>query len=971
MNASLSSGGRVVRVRRAFLLGVCGALLIASTILAGCRNRHAEAQPPHISWDLHIPLSAEDRAYLDSLPVLRIGTDPGWAPMAFVQKETGEVGGISADYLGFIHQTLGVRFRVVPTHSWAETIQVANNGGLDVVVAASPLDGLNQAFQYSRPYVSYPLVVVTRETAPFIGGAEDISGSEIAIVKDSEMLRAQLPGMHNTHTMVVSSAEEGLDAVASGRAFAYIGNLGVVDRLVREKYTGILRVAAPAGHIEDLSFAISPQYARLLSLIDRVLAAIPESEREHIQNSWLSTRFTFGIAERTLWIVLTPVIAITLLFLTVLCIYMLRLRKEVRQRRSTEQQLVELTRALPAVVFQLRLVRGDGHAPFALVFVNRCAYDWLGVRADATREMFDRFLAALDGDARFGLTRRFLRSVRSRETVRAGFALSLGGARRAWANLEAAPQLRDGGDIVWTGYVYDVTQAQQIQTALVTAKHDAEEAARARDAFLATVSHEIRTPMSGVVGILQLLDHGRLPADDQHLLDMARNAAEILLRVLNDILDFAKSENGDLTLESAPMSVADLVDRTAGIVRPEIERKGLRFDVETSRELAPRYLGDAQRIGQVLLNLLGNATKFTDYGVVSLSVGVKAREAHGDINIERIVIAVSDTGIGIAGDDQARLFSPFVQARSHAVARPGGTGLGLVICKRLVESMGGVIALESEPGCGTTITIELPLPVDRDASVRRRGEGRSSAAESSNVSGASAPERQILLVEDQDINREVLKRQLATLRITECDTAANGAQALKLIERREYAMVITDCAMPVMDGVTLIKRVRAHERDAGAPRTVIVALTANAMVQQKEACLAAGANEVFVKPVSVEQLQKLLERHGITAPPIVELEKAGIPSDRHTDLWEKLRRTLAAELAALLSLPLEEDVARAREIVHRIVGAASWFHLNEVAQTAARLEACFESAEPPHAALFDLQAAIARATAEMTDSADG
>ncbi len=1087
-------GERVVRLVRSRAITKAGASLLALVALAGCPSSTHTRQAAPIGSDLRLSLSPAERAYLESLPVLRLGTDPQWAPMSYVDEHS-RLEGISADYLSFIRDTLGVRLRIVPTHSWGETIQLANNGGLDIVVAASRADGLAHGFGYSKPYVRYPVVIVTRETAPFIGGPHDISGAEVALVKDSEVVRAELPGLRDMRTITVATAEEGLRAVANGNAFAYIGNLGVVDRLVRDKYAGLLRVAAPTGHVEELSFGIAPRFAPLVPLIDRVLASIPEGEREHIQNSWLSTRFTLGIPVRTLWIVLTPVVVLTVIFLAVLCGYMLRLRKEVRQRRWTERQLVfetqfktllmntipipvfvkdaegkylgvnpayeealgvradvligkrmplngpihrddareinaitervlatgtpahgelryhapdgtmhvavywvqlckaddempravvgafvdvsdlrrmerreidlkrqlvELTQALPAVVFQLRFV-SSRRPRFDLIFVNQRAHDLLRLHQSATGDTLGTFLRCLDARHRFHVTRLFLRSARLLDPVRGELELALGGGRTTWVNLEAAPQTREDGEVVWSGYVYDVSEAKQIQGALVAAKQDAEGASRARDTFLATVSHEIRTPMSGVVGILQLLDHGRLSSDDQHLLDMARSATELLLRILNDILDFAKSENGDLALECASMSVTEIVERTAGIVAPEMERNGLHFDVDVSHELAPRHVGDGQRLGQVLLNLLGNASKFTDYGAVSLSVSVLATTE----DEQRLQISVADTGIGIAREDQARLFSPFAQARNSSSGRCGGTGLGLAICKRLIESMGGSIALESEFGRGTTVSIELPLPVDRSAMPRRPDEAAAVDADEG-TSGHQVASRRILLVEDQVINREVLKRQLANLRITECDVATNGVEALKALERQHYAMVITDCAMPVMGGVELMRHIRQRESGTGR-RTAIVALTANAMQQQRDECFVAGADDVFVKPIEPEQLRALLERHGATAQPITELEKAGIPVERHADLWEKLQRTLAAEMTALLSLSLDEEGARARDIVHRIVGAASWFHLEDVAQSAMRLEQCLRNGEAPHADLIALQTAIACAAGESLD----
>jgi PAS domain S-box-containing protein len=1104
-------GGSLVRLVGSRAIAMMSVSLLALVALAGCPSSHDMPRSPRNGGGLRLSLSPQERAYLASLPVLRIGTDPQWAPMTYVDDHS-HLEGISADYLNLVQQTLGVRFRIVPTRSWAETIELANRGGLDLVVAASPADGLDAGFHYSKPYVRYPVVIVTRETAPFIGSPSDISGAEVALVKDSEIIRAELPSLRDMRTITVSTADEGLHAVATGRAFAYIGNLGVVDRLVREKYAGILRVAAPTGHIEELSFGVASGFAPLVPLINRVLTSIPEGEREYIQNSWLSTRFTLGIPARTLWIVLTPAVLLTIVFLAVICAYMFRLRKEVRQRRWTERelvfetqfktllmntipipvfvkdaegrylgvnhayeealgiraealigkhlpitgpiheedareiigitdrviatgrpahgeiryhgpdgalhdavywvqlckaddempravvgafvdvsdlrrmerreidlkrQLVELTQALPAVVFQLRFARGR-RSRFDLDFVNRRAYELLPLPRAVSGDLSDTlaaFMRCLDAAARLRLVRLFLRSARSLDPVRGEFELALGGGHHAWVNLEAAPQARENAEVLWSGYVHDVTVAKLTQAALVEAKHDAEEASRARDVFLATVSHEIRTPMSGVAGILQLLDHGRLAPDDQHLLDMARNAAEILLRILNDILDFAKSENGDLSLACAPMSVTEIVERTTGIIAPEMARKGLHFDIDISHELAARHVGDGHRLGQVLLNLLGNAAKFTDYGTVSLSVAVIVSSACE----QRLLIRVADTGIGIAREDQKRLFSPFTQARSSAAGRVGGTGLGLAICKQLVESMGGSIALESEVGRGTTVSIELSLPIDDEAMLRGCDDGAPARPIDVVAPCDEASCRRILLVEDELINREVLRRQLVNLRIDECDVAGNGVEALKALERCQYAMVITDCAMPVMGGTELMRRIRQRE-NGSARRTTLVALTANAMPQQREECFAAGADAVYVKPVEPEQLRALLERYGISAgeraevapSPTTGLERAGIPPERHADLWEKLQRTLAEEMAALLALSINEDAERAREIVHRILGAASWFHLEEVAQAAMRLEQCLLNGNAaPHTFVFALRTAIAHATAESTESAPG
>jgi PAS domain S-box-containing protein len=1063
------------------LLAAC---VCAAVMLVACPQGDMRSGPPRAGRDLQLPLSPAERAYLESLPPLRIGVDPIWAPMAFV-NEHGRIDGISADYLNFLRSTLGIHFRLVPTRSWGETIRLANEGRIDIVVAASQFDELAPGFGLSAPYVRYPLVIVTRETAPFIGSLEDLEGGQVAMVGDVQTARVRFPGLPAVHLVPVVSAADGLKTVAQGRAFAYIGNLGVVDRIVRERYAGTLRVAAPADRIQSLSFAVAPRFAPLLPLIDRVLSGIPEAEREQIQNGWLSSRFTFGVAPRTLWRVLAPVGGLTLVFLALLSLNMLRLRKEVRHRRRTERELVfetrfkallmdtvpipvcvkdaqgryvavnpayeqavgvraenllgkalpppgpgrevdvdvfaqaaravietgrpaqgelryrgpddttheavywvrlcssedddraavlcafvdvsdlrrmerrelehkrrlvELTQALPSVVFQLRLVVAAGRPRFELVFANRRADALLGSHESRAADAFGPFLQTLDRPQRRRMTKMFLRSARSLERVRAEFMLDLPGRERAWFHVEAEPRTREDGCVEWSGYLHDVTEAKASHAALIGAKHEAENAARARDSFIATVSHEIRTPMSGIISILQLLDHDGLSVDDRHLVEMASNAAELLLRILNDILDFAKSENGEFSLEAAPMSIVEIAERCAGFVAPEIARKGLRLHVDIAPAVASRHLGDSQRLGQVLLNLLGNAVKFTDRGSVSLAVEVIGESA----TQQSLSVRIADTGIGISVDDQARLFSPFSQARGTLANGYGGTGLGLAICRRLIERMGGSIALQSELGHGTTIVLTLTLPIDADAPARRGGDDVSADASER----ALGPPSRILLVEDHAINREVLRRQLAALKIFDCDLAADGAQALNAYAQGDHAMVITDCAMPVLDGVVLMRSIRQRERATGR-HTVLVALTADATPARREICLDAGADEVFVKPLSLEQLQRLLTRYRLLDAP-----HAGLPEGRvYADLGPEVMRTLASDMGVLLAHAAAGRIERLREVAHQIAGTAAWFQLTEVAQAAARVEEGAATAEPPQSLILALKAAIERALA--------
>ncbi|MBD8898183.1 response regulator [Rhodanobacter sp. DHG33] len=273
-----------------------------------------------------------------------------------------------------------------------------------------------------------------------------------------------------------------------------------------------------------------------------------------------------------------------------------------------------------------------------------------------------------------------------------------------WMHLTLAPS---DGDAQRVGYMYDTTRTKALNEELRSARDAAERAAKARSDFLATMSHEIRTPLNGVIGMLELLGHTRLDAEQKQMLHSVEDSAGALMQILNDVLDFSKLAAGGLQLENEAFDPRALVDNVIGAVAAPMQRKGLRVDVLVESTVASRLMGDGIRIRQVLFNLLNNATKFTAQGSIALMWRVIG---DGD-GAQRSFISVRDTGIGIPADKQATLFTPFNQAENSTTRHYGGTGLGLAICKQLVELMGGHVSLQSAPGEGTTVTLELHLPI--------------------------------------------------------------------------------------------------------------------------------------------------------------------------------------------------------------------------------------------------------------------
>jgi CheY-like chemotaxis protein len=362
---------------------------------------------------------------------------------------------------------------------------------------------------------------------------------------------------------------------------------------------------------------------------------------------------------------------------------------------------------------------------------------------------------------------------------------------------------------------------------------------------MANMSHELRTPLNGVVAMASIIAQTPLTPDQLEMLEVIKTSAHTLQTLLSDVLDLAKIESGKIDLQSEATTPATLARHVASLFGAPAAEKGLSFSLRWRGDAEAGVLADTVRVTQILTNLCSNAVKFTERGGVTLSVGVDTYDDR-----RRVTFSVSDTGVGISPGAQARIFERFSQADGSITRRFGGTGLGLAISRHLAELMGGEIVLTSVEGQGSTFRVELDLPTAETPTAAAKEPANQT------IAWASHDLPRILLVEDHPVNRTVVEMILADQVIL--DMAEDGAQGVEAARRQAYDLILMDMQMPVMDGLTATRAIRAREADCDLSQTPIIMLTANALPEHVTLSRAAGANGHLNKPITADALYAVL-----------------------------------------------------------------------------------------------------------------
>ncbi len=829
--------------------------LILLSLITFHNLSYADLQPS-------LKLSKAESAWLNAHNIIRYSGDPNWLPYEAFDAQ-GNYTGIVAEYLNLIEQRLGIQFKIIPTQSWTESVAKIKQGEIDVLSETIDSDLKNQ-LQFTKTYLSSPIVIVMQDDADYVDNIEQINQKKIAVIRDY----GYVPNILKKHPALnvhrINNIQEGLTKISTGKVDVLLATLAQASYHISELGINNIRIVGKSEFNTQLAFGMRPEYSPLIPLFNRAIDDITHTEKQTILDRWGKHKF----AAKTDYTLLAKIAAI-LIFINALFFYW------NRKLKIKEAQLKSIIDALP-----LAVVIADSSGTILLA------------NPQASKEIADNL--NLVGRNTFEFYANPQEKGKILEILKKNGAIS-----HRQVEYKIAPNktidcllsihpIRYQNKNAWLAVVINLTERIKIQEQLADAKEQAEQASKAKSEFLANMSHEIRTPMNAIIGFTELLVEQVKEPRLKGFVNTIHSAGNTLLILINDILDLSKIEAGKMAIAKTAINPHELFTEIGNIFMMDIQKKDLNLILEVDPKIPASLILDATRLRQVLLNLVGNAVKFTEQGHIRL----RAKTSNED-NIHSLLdllIEVEDTGIGIPEKQQKQIFTEFTQSEGQDPQKFGGTGLGLSISRRLTELMGGTLSVVSKVGYGSTFTVNLAQV--SVASVKANTQLKADGFTTTTVQFMPAV---ILVVDDIANNRQLICENFISTELTVIE-ACNGQEAVDIATQQAIDLIIMDIRMPVMNGYQAAEQIRAVKN------IPIIALTASVMTEDFERIKSDNFDAYLKKPVLRSNLfttmAKFLEHQ------VMELDNC--KKQTSEPQFSKQERKVIPEVLARLKLQIDQ-----------------------------------------------------------------
>lgn len=871
-----------------------------------------------------LELSEEEKQWIEAHARLRIGIRGTIRPLSFFDED-GRLRGITADILAQISLRTSLKFDVVPEGAVNDLGGALERGDIDMLVSDTPAVDADGSFDFTRPYLTIPFVMLSRMGNEQPKTLDEMNGKTLVLLRRCKLhgfISSNYPGIRIVDAQDPAAAAA---MVAQGGADATALSLLTAKNLISNTYKGELHITSTVGQEPAaVSFATAAGNYNLISVLNKALLSITPEESSDLYKRWRND----SVTDESFWFRHGKTVALTLIVAAVLLLLVLvwnaYLRNLIRKRQEAESALNN------QMMFMRALIDGTPHPIYVrdrqgrLLLCNSAYLDVFGVTRESVvgKTLPEAFLNT--SQEAQGVHDDYMRVMQLEKPMLQDRKISLLSGREVIIYHWILPYWEDDGRVVGIigGWV-DISDRQHLLEELKQAKESADSANRAKTSFLATMSHEIRTPINAVIGMLELASKKADQAVvDRFALEVASVAAQDLLEVIGDILDIARIESGHLYLTPERANLASLIESVVRVIDGLARQKHLNIvlDMDVGTDCDVKV--DPLRFKQILTNLLSNAVKFTANGRISVSVRTKLKNDNG---ID-VCLRVMDTGEGISLEDQQHLFSPFSQASNNNQSARSGSGLGLMICKTLCEMMEGRLALTSVLGRGTQVEVRLSLPLLEPLSSTEINVEEPIIERALNI----------LVVDDYPANRMLLMQQLSYLGHRVRD-AVDGVQGLVSWRNGRYDVVITDCNMANMNGYELTRAIREHELSSGVEPCRIFGFTANAQPDERLRCREAGMDDCLFKPVNLHELRMCLASVEPWVNPMQDsfaelaedhldlsnLERLACGNtDTVISLLDDLLRGNYEDLRQLLKLFSQHDLPGLSGLAHRVKGGA-------------------------------------------------